>query len=318
MSVTQEEVVAAYRIILGREPENEAVTAAYLDAASVDDLREIFMTSAEFQARKPSGSKIGQYEDVSAIDVQVECTSVELEQMLSRIAREWRKFGETQPHWSVLVQDEYRTDNIQNNIDRFYQSGQNDIAHTLNVIGRAGLDAGHFGKAMDFGCGVGRLTLALASRADHVVGVDISPPHVAIARARAKETGAGNVEFTTIGAVEDLDLFHDFDLIISLIVLQHNPPPVIAVLIEKLLLALAPGGIAILQVPTYLDKTRFSVAEYLSTAQPAMEMNALPQHHVFDIVDRCGCQLLEVRQDGRIGDVPGLSHTFAIRRKPQA
>jgi SAM-dependent methyltransferase len=50
-------------------------------------------------------------------------------------------------------------------------------------------------RALDVGCGTGRLTLWLASRAKHVVGLDRDARALAEARRLASEAGLANVEF---------------------------------------------------------------------------------------------------------------------------
>src|SRR5438067_6993777 len=64
--------------------------------------------------------------------------------------------------------------------------------------------------AVDFGCGVGRLTRSMAKRAKHVVGVDVSPTMLALA------PKLPNVTYTD-------SLPPSADFICSLIVFQHIP-----------------------------------------------------------------------------------------------
>ena len=45
MSVTREDVVNAYRLILGREPENEMVIGQAMEAESLAHLRQVFLGS---------------------------------------------------------------------------------------------------------------------------------------------------------------------------------------------------------------------------------------------------------------------------------
>ena len=73
------------------------------------------------------------------------------------------------------------------------------------------------------------------------------------------------------------------DLVYSVIVLQHNPPPVIHMLVRAFLKALNPGGVAYFQVPTYRVGYRFSPGEYLENegkTHAMMEMHVIP-HIIF-------------------------------------
>lgn len=315
MAIAPDAVRWAYRLLLDREPESEAVVQSYAATPDAGALRHIFLNSDEYRAKNGDEYRIGRYTDATSVPVQVEASAAEIGAMMDRIAREWRKFGETEPHWSVLTSEEFVSANIDENIDRFYASGFGDLPRFFNPLARAGLPADRAGKVLDFGCGVGRLSLALATRADTVLGVDISPPHIRLARERTTQQGVSNVDFLAIDKPDDLDALSGFDLVVSLIVLQHNPPPVMAMLLEKLLRALAPGGAAVIQMPTFIRDYRFSVADYLANAQPAMEMNALPQSAIFAVADRAGCRMLEVREDHCIGTLPGVSQTFVFQRR---
>jgi SAM-dependent methyltransferase len=315
MSVSREEVVWAYRMLLGREPESEAVIALQMGASDQKHLREAFLGSAEFN-RQIGGRHgvpyVGRFFDIDRTDIDITCSDEQLQAMFERIGQAWKLFGETEPHWSVLTSDAFRQENLADHIDAFYGSGRNDIDLHLHFLRRAGLPV-RFGKALDFGCGVGRLTLALAAHADQVVGVDISPPHLRLAIERARQTATANISFESIAAPVDLDRYSDFDLVISLIVLQHNPPPVMASLYRQLLRSLAPGGVAIVQMPTFMQGQSFTAAHYLANEQPSMEMNALPQKLIFEIIEEMGCRPLEIRENGVAGEV-GLSHVIAAQR----
>ncbi len=316
MSVTRDEAVYAYRLILGREPENETVIEQAMEADSLAHLREVFLSSREFVDRFESGPPllpVARFLEVSHIDIDLACTPEQRQSMFDRIAEAWRAFGETEPHWSVLVDDGYRQENLQDNIDRFYRSGDADIDVHLNFLRRMGHPI-TFDKALDFGCGVGRLTLALAPYAREVVGVDISPPHLKLATDRASAQSITNVAFEAIASIADLDRYRGFDLVISRIVLQHNPPPVMAALLSALLRALAPGGVAVVQIPTFIQGQSFSAAVYLENEQPQMEMNFLPQPVIYRLIEEAGCRVIEVREDGAAGD-NALSHTFVMQKR---
>jgi trans-aconitate methyltransferase len=91
-------------------------------------------------------------------------------------------------------------------------------------------------SALDFGCGVGRLTAALAKRCERVVGVDVAPTMLEHARRNVP-----HAEFRETLPDEE------FDFIVSLIVFQHIPVAEGMRLLRELLLRLRPGGRAALQ-----------------------------------------------------------------------
>jgi len=315
--VTKDDVRSAYRLILGREPENEQVLEHQLQHENLAALRQHFLASEEFringvQAEKPSS--LGLHRAQQVHDIEWECTPEVLQKMLSRTAEVWTTFGEEAPHWSVLTTNEYRPDSINLHIDKFYQTGIGDVDFCLNALRRVGIPVNRFERALDFGCGVGRLSLALAEIADHVTSIDVSPGHLKLARERAAEIGAHNVDWVQLKDLRELEQFRDYDLVLSLIVLQHNAPPVMAFAFRALLRTLKPGGFAVIQIPTYIAPV-FKIEDYLAQEPGEMEMHALPQSVIYRIIDEEGCRLVEVREDESIGP-EGVSQNFTIMKKP--
>jgi 2-polyprenyl-3-methyl-5-hydroxy-6-metoxy-1,4-benzoquinol methylase len=313
--VSRMEIEVAYKLLFNREPENNQAVERLLEVQSLSDLRRIFIDSDEYQQQNRLPVSVP-FRDLGAVLIETDCQPEDMQKITDRIAREWRKFGDERPHWSVLTGDEYLPENIGATMDQFYASGLADVNRLLKGVERSGLPTDRFGKVLDFGCGVGRLVLALAPRSKNVTGVDISPAHIELGRERTLYAGCSNVDFVAISSIDDLEQFLDFDLITSYLVIQHNPPPVQLAIVRKLLSALAPGGLAVLQVPTYISSaTRFSVEDYLANTQPPMEMNALPQKPLFAAIDETECLLLEIFDDGAISPDMGISHTFTIQKK---
>ncbi|QGP80827.1 class I SAM-dependent methyltransferase [Sphingobium sp. CAP-1] len=320
MPVSDDVVVNAYRFLFGREPENQDVIALNSKAQDWQDLRNAFIHSDEFKngiAQTLSlGGKapIGQHMNERDNDVEVHCSPEQLQMMFDGIARNWKQFGDTEPHWSVLTNPVFFKDKLPQYLDAFFAHGQIDVEHALSYLARAGLPATGFDRAMDFGCGVGRLTVALAPHTRSIVGVDISPSHLREAEKTMAAKSIRNAKFQQIRMVDDIDGLGTFDFIFSRIVLQHNPPPIMAAIYRKLLGVLRPGGVAVIQIPTYLKGRPFSVDAYLSGDAPDMEMNALPQHEIFRIIQEQGCITLEVRECTDLRDIHGISHTFVVQK----
>jgi len=121
----------------------------------------------------------------------------------------------------------------------FFASGERDVDYLLSLTDPTGEGAYPPRDVLDFGCGAGRLTLAWAKRAAHVVGFDAAPTMIEIARKHA--AGVANVQYTTTLAGE-------FDLVCSLIVFQHIPVREGEALFAKLLSMLRPGGVAMIEL----------------------------------------------------------------------
>ena len=66
-------------------------------------------------------------------------------------------------------------------VEEFFASGRAEVDEAIGRLGALGLRPRR-GRALDFGCGVGRLTQALAWHFDECVGVDIAPSMVEHAR----------------------------------------------------------------------------------------------------------------------------------------
>ena len=106
------------------------------------------------------------------------------------------------------------------------------------------------GRALDFECGLGRLTQALARTFTRCDGVDREP--AAIERAREINRFGERVHYH-VNEGEDLALFEDgtFDFVCSGRALEHIAPEVGAVYVHEFTRILAPGGVAVFRLPSH-------------------------------------------------------------------
>jgi 2-polyprenyl-3-methyl-5-hydroxy-6-metoxy-1,4-benzoquinol methylase len=164
--------------------------------------------------------------------------------------KEWEHFGRTDPYWGVLTTERFRRENLTDEArEEFFTSGRRNVRHFLHAIRRCvapGFEPAR-ARALDFGCGVGRLTLALAEECESVVGVDVSDSMLAEAQRNVDARRLAHVRLVQVDdQLSQLD--GEFDLIVSYIVLQHVPPQRGQEIFQKLVGRLAPGGVGAVHV----------------------------------------------------------------------
>lgn len=165
---------------------------------------------------------------------------------LAELQRNWDAFGRIDPLWAILTTPRLRG----NRWDpaEFFSTGRDDVAGVMNDAARLGVPR-KCGRALDFGCGVGRLTQALANYVEHAVGVDIAPSMIELAR-RYNVHGS-RCEYI-VNDSDNLSRFADqtFDIVYTGRVLQHVAPQYAEQYIREFVRVLAPGGYLSFDVPS--------------------------------------------------------------------
>jgi SAM-dependent methyltransferase len=326
--LTEAAVANAYRLILGREPESDEVVAYHRKHPDEATLRRVLLSSPEFAALfdqlGDAELKLTAKRDVlpPRPRVEVEAQGAARAELWKRVAHSWEEMGASAPHWSVLTFEQFKPENLRDNRDVFEESAEIDGRLVDAALARfhGGPPAAAAVKAtgdmtcLEIGCGVGRATRALARRFGKVIGVDISSAHLAVAGDELRRAGATNVELRHMRRIEDYAALPAIDFLYSRIVLQHNPPPVQAAILETALSRLTPGGIALFQVVTHARDYVYSVeADLLSRG--GMEMHVLPQMTVFAAFAAAGMVPVEVQEDDAAGDDDRFrSHLFLARK----
>jgi SAM-dependent methyltransferase len=167
---------------------------------------------------------------------------------LEEIHDVWEAQARADPLWAVLSETEKRERAW--SVNEFLQTGEDQVARALDRFLEAGGRLPDHELALDFGCGVGRLTQALGRRFQRVIGVDVSETMVAVAK-RLAAPGT-DVQYV-INQQPDLSFVDDgaVSLVFSMITLQHMPTPVALGYLREFLRVVKPGGGLIFQVPSH-------------------------------------------------------------------
>ena len=245
---------------------------------------------------------------------------------------DWEAFGKRDPYFAVLTAPEFHGTLTGSAREKFFASGEEHIATVFSII-RHRLDASFApDTALDFGCGVGRLLIPLASRCREVTGVDVSRSMLAEALHNCSEAGLGNV--TLVEGDDSLARVKgSFDFVHTYIVLQHIPVERGEQLVRRLASLIGPGGVGMFQVPYSTGrqslvsralywsrmnvpgaKTLLNLAKRRTADAPVMQMNAYSITRLLDILRDAGCKEAHVRYS----DHDGARGALLFARKSDA
>jgi SAM-dependent methyltransferase len=167
-------------------------------------------------------------------------------EVLERLQNVWETHAKDDPLWAIISTPGKMGGKW--DLNEFLQTGRHEIDQLLETLSSNDIEFER-SSALDFGCGVGRLTQALARSFESVCGVDISP--TMIENARKLNQYHGKCRYY-LNARQDLRLFHDdrFSFIYSSMVLQHMSPGVARNYLAEFGRILKPGGLLVFQLPS--------------------------------------------------------------------
>ena len=220
---------------------------------------------------------------------------------LRQLAQDWEKFAKTDPLWAILINREKRGNKWR--IEDFFKTGLDEINGIMQEVESMNLKIGH-GRALDFGCGVGRLTRALANYFDEVSGVDISESMIRLAEKYNREISKCRFY---LNQRDDLRFFGDdtFDFVYSSITLQHMKPHYTTKYLNELLRIISPRGLLVFQLAeeriglkTLPNRSRMLAYKIRSRLmnRPIMEMHGIRKQSVISIISNYGGKTLKVER----------------------
>jgi len=256
------------------------------------------------------------------------------------LRRSWNALARRDPFWAVLTDPEKRGRQWQP--EEFFATGVETIKRELDSV-RSRYPELRMGQALDFGCGVGRLTQALAGHFERVVGVDIAEDMLALARTHNRH--GDRVEYLH-NHRSDLRLLASdrFDFVCSIITLQHMEPALSRAYIAEFVRVCAPGGVVVFQIPAHQPEENILRLERLTSSwwpptffrrlwrislqqlpfwvqsirlQPVMEMHGIPEAEVVALLETSGARLLGVNRHDAASETV-RSYDYLAVKKPAA
>ncbi len=229
---------------------------------------------------------------------------------LKDVQKTYEVYGKEDPLYAVLSRKDAKDNKW--DTDEFFATGRAEIADAMRHLASLGVEVKK-GRAMDFGCGVGRLTQALCEEFSEAVGIDIS--YSMIENAEKYNKFGDRCEFR-VNTTDDLAQLDDasFDFVYSNISLQHSPPEASSKYIAEFFRILQPGGVALFQIPSgprhepgllgakiYAIK-RGPLRRFWKRIRgmPPVEIHYINQSLVEEIIKASGGRLIDATQQGSV------------------
>ncbi|HEV7673612.1 MAG TPA: class I SAM-dependent methyltransferase [Candidatus Angelobacter sp.] len=223
---------------------------------------------------------------------------------LKELQRNWEGLAQADPLWAICT-DPSKSHSRWTRGDLF-ATGRKEVEVVLSYAARIGVCIDRASPALDFGCGVGRLTRALAEYFPECCGVDISPTMIRLAQELNCDVPNCRFLLNETAELPALPNNH-FGFIYTSIVLQHIATPHSHKYISELVRVLKPGGLLIFQLPEDLraDKIakfriklalRSRLQSIFGVQKPcAMEMHYIKESVIRKLIAQSGAQVVDVQ-----------------------
>lgn len=246
-------------------------------------------------------------------------------QDIKDMRKNWNNMAEADPYWAVLTHDSKKDGKW--STEEFFATGRSEIAQMLETVEKLGLKPAH-GRALDFGCGLGRLTQGLGGHFAEALGLDISDGMVAQARKLAEKLPQCSFRVNTDPDLKQLESA-SFDLVYSSITLQHIEPVYSREYLREFLRVLRPGGVLVFQLPSHrkaeqmpeskktgsvLSRLYWAIREAMNSLRDRriyrekiaaqeliIPMHGIPRPEVEALLAAAGGRVVDVQSDGKAG-----------------
>ena len=291
-----------YQTLLSREPENQNIISKKLGNRSFQEIISEFVQSKEYQEK---------FINTLTNKTNYEINSLDFEKLTERLVQQWTTLGDEKPFWSVISDSKFMPAEIVKNSDEFWASGDIAVDDILRKCDELNSGINKEGIGLELGAGVGRLSFPLSKRISTLMALDVSRGNLSLLQ--AQQVSHRNIKPILISSFEQFKTFSKIDFFISLITLQHNPPPLQIFILQSIFQSMNIHAVRVFQIPIHTPHFTFNTKAFLEGNASEMDMFSLPIDKIFEICRESNVSIVHVEQDNLAGP-KHLSCTFYVQK----
>lgn len=224
---------------------------------------------------------------------------------LKELQKEWDTFGKVNPKWAI-----YNKSGSNISIEEFFKTGEREIDNVRRYLLSRKVSVKK-SMALDFGCGMGRLTQAFSKMFNKVYGVDISKSMIELANKYNKYPKKCKY---ILNDKDNLSVFRNntFDFVYTNIVLQHMKPKYALAYIKEFLRILRPEGILLFQIPSRRLMSWQTLVEIIfpkfvvdftkkKVQGAVMEMHTIRKEKILEFLEENNAKIVDITENKSAG-----------------
>jgi len=217
---------------------------------------------------------------------------------LKHLKANWERYAKEDPMWAILTEPDKKGNKWDS--EEFFASGRSEVDALMKYLESLGLHV-PLDTALDFGCGLGRLSQGLCRYFPRVHGVDIAATMIEEAK---KYNRYGDKCKYHLNPAPDLRLFESgsMTLVFTVITLQHIPSHLQRGYIKEFFRLLKPGGVVVFRTLSSSSAWRFAPSRLLNFYRMIKHRRksffgcyGLSTLEVVNCIRRAGCDLVELK-----------------------
>jgi 2-polyprenyl-3-methyl-5-hydroxy-6-metoxy-1,4-benzoquinol methylase len=301
--VNYDDVVFLYQALMNREPENLNVINEKMKNKSLHETISEFIQSREYQEKLVNSLPN---------EIDYEISAFNFEELAQRLVHQWRTLGNEKPYWSVISDPKFMPSEMGKHSEEFWTSGINTVDVIFMKCDSLNLKINKEGIGLELGAGVGRLSFPLSKKIAKLVALDVSSGNLSLLQ--AQQASYNNIESILISSFEQFKTFSNIDFFVSLITLQHNPPPLQRFILQNVFDSMNSQAIGVFQIPIHTPHYSFETRAFSEGSASEMDMFSLPIDKIFEICSESNVSIIHIEQDDLAGQ-KHLSCTFYVQKR---